>query len=565
MTTRSTSSIKRIKEPHSKSAYKYAVDVVAGKIPACLYVRQACQRAIDDFNKKDWQYKFDEEKAGRICRFISLLPHVKGTLSGRRIELQPFQQFILTQVWGWVDQDGNRRFRRALVIIPRGNGKSTLSSGIALYMLSADSKQSDCYCAATTRDQARIVFNDAHRMAQLSPELCAKLGIEVRAHQLVIPSKNSRFQALSSESHGLDGLNISLAILDELAQHADARVFNAIITGAGKRLSSLIFSITTAGSNQLGPGFEQSEYLRTILNGTVQDDQMFGVIWTIDADDDWTEPTVWKKANPGWGVSVEPSYVSGIAHKAIQVGTERVAFLQKHLDVWTAADTAFLDMMVWSGRCCDPSLKIEDFYGETAWVALDLASKVDLSARVLLFRRFIDGEKHYYLFARAYVPEAAVNGNGVYAGWQMQDRLTVTPGEVTDFGYILNDLKNDCMNFDVKGIAVDPWQASWIMQQLLMEGAPVKEYRNNVATMSNPMKELQASIAAGRLHHDGDPVTGWCMGNLVAHYDQKSNVFPRKNLETQKIDVAVATIMAIGLELEEPEPLDVGIIFIPFT
>lgn len=502
---------------------------------------------------------------GRICRFIELLPHVKGVLSGQRIKLEPFQVWVLTQLFGWVDPDGNRRFRRALVIVPRGNGKSTLASGVALYMLAADGGQADVYTAATSRDQAGIVFRDAQHMAKTSPELCHKLGIKVLAHQLTVPTKNSRFLALSSESHGLDGLNISLAVLDELAQHPDSRVYDAIVTGAGKRPNSLIFAITTAGSNQLGPGYQQQEYLRTVLDGSVEDDQFFGCIWTIDNTDDWTDPECWRKANPGWGVSVEPTFVSGLAKKARQVGHDQVAFLQKHLDCWTNADSQFLDMTAWS-RNADPTLNIEDFRGEACWIGLDLATKVDLTARVLLFRRIIDGEKHYYLFGRAYLPEAAINGNATYAGWRMQNRLAITPGEVTDFTYILDDLKNDCRNYDVQGIAVDAWQASWVMQQLLIEGAPAVEYRNNVASMSNPMKELAAAVAGGKLHHNGDPVLAWCMSNLVAHYDQKDNVFPRKNLVTQKIDLAVATIMAIGLELEAPihSPLD-EILFIPFV
>jgi phage terminase large subunit-like protein len=231
----------------------------------------------------------------------------------------------------------------------------------------------------------------------------------------------------------------------------------------------------------------------------------------------------------------------------MQMPAAQANFQTKHLDVWVAADQAWMDMRAWD-RCADTSLEIEDFEGEDCIAALDLASKVDLAAKMRMFRRIIDEREHFYLFGQYYLPEAAVleARNSQYQGWQIDGRLITTPGDVLDFERVKQDVLDDADRFQLLEIAYDPWQALNLAQQLQAEGATVIEYRNTVANFSAPMKELQALALQGRLHHDGDPVLTWAVSNVVCHTDAKENIYPRKERPENKIDPVVAAIMALG-------------------
>lgn len=559
---------KTAQDPHVAAALGYALDVVEGRTAACHWVRRACQRQIDDLAR--WggpkaTYRFDEARAGRICRFVERLRHVKGPKSGETIELEPWQAFVLSTVFGWIDAaTGMRRFRRAYVEVPRGNAKSTLSSGVGLYMLAADGEGgAEVYSAATTRDQARIVFRDAQHMARRAPDLMKALGVEVLAHNINVVGSASKFEALSAEGSTLDGLNIHCAIVDELHAHKTRSVYDVIETGTGKRPQSLLWVITTAGTDRSGICYEVRTYCTKILDGIADDPSQFAVIYGLDEADDWQDPSSWEKANPNWGVSVMQDVVGQLATKAMQMPSAQPNFLTKHLNRWVNSDSAWLPVDAWT-RCADPSLSIEDFAGEDCWIALDLATKTDIASKAYLFRRVLDGQVHYYLFGRHYLPEAALHDgrNASYAGWEIEGRLNATSGDVTDFGQIEAEVLEDASRFRVVDIAYDPWQSADLAQRLQANGASVVEFRALVANFSAPMKELAALVLQGRLHHDGCPVLTWMVSNVVCHLDAKDNVYPRKERPENKIDGVVAAIMALGRAMvAEPEGAP-GILFI---
>lgn len=525
--------------------------VRAGEIPACKYVKQAVERQRR--NLRTWAtsgpYVFDEEEAGEWCEFIEELPHIKGPLAGQNIRLEGWQCFILTTVFGWRKRaTGTRRFRRAYTEVPRGNAKSTLSSGVGIKSAFADGEGgAEVYSAATTRDQARIVFKDAQAMARRRPELCRELGVEVLAHDIVQSSTASKFTALASDSNSLDGLNIHFAAVDELHAHKTREVYDVLETGTGKRPQSMLWSITTAGSDRAGICYEIRTYTTKVLSGVIEDESHFGIIYTIDDGDDWTDETSWRKANPNWGVSVQPDVVAQLAAKAMQMPAAQANFKTKHLDVWVNADQAWMDMRAWD-RCADPDLSIEQFAGETCYVGLDLASKTDIAARIAIFTRQIDGVTHYYLFGRYFLPEQAVEDgrNSQYRGWQLQDLLTVTSGDVLDFQAVEDDVIALSSAHQVVEVAYDPWQAQQLAQRLQANGATTVEYRNTVGNFSAPMKELDALTRAGRLHHNGDPILTWMVSNVVCHTDAKENIYPRKERPENKIDGVVAAITALG-------------------
>lgn len=526
--------------------------MVAGTIAACTYVKQACERQLTDLTRKDWLYRFDTERAERVCKFVTFFPHIKGPLAGHRIELEPWQSFILTTVFGWVRVDNSkRRFRRVYIEVPRGNGKTTISAGPALYMLAADKEGgAEVYSAARTRDQAKIAFGLAQHMARKCPEFCRAQDIEVVAHRIIQSRSASFFEAVSADADSLDGKNVHFGLIDELHAHRTRDVYDAIETGVGKRDQSLLWAITTAGSDKTGIAYEQRAYVLNILKGTVVDDNYFGVVYTVDDGDDWADEATWRKANPNYGISVEAEHIASMCRKAMQSPASQAAFLTKHLNVWIQTDQALYDMRAWD-TCKDIKLDIEDFVGKRCRIACDLASKIDIAAVSLLFE---DPDKPGGLvtFSRFYVPEAAIDEarNSSYSGWQIEGHLIATPGDVIDFAQIESDIRADMARFDVVEIGFDPWQSTQMSVSLGQARANVVEFRQVVSNFSEPTKELDALMRKQTIRHDGNPVLAWMLGNVVGHYDAKDNVYPRKERPENKIDGAVALIMALGLRMK---------------
>ena len=544
----------------AERAERYAQDVVSGKIPACKFVRQACQRQLDDLASPPSGYFFDAEKAARVCQFIELTPHIKGPLAsrGENIKLEPWQIFALTTVFGWVDKEGHRRFRRVYIEVPRGNGKSALSSPVGLYMLALDGEAgAEVYSAATTRDQARIVFRDAQAMARKMPQFRKRFGVDVTAQAVTQLKTSSSFKALSADGHTLDGLNIHLAIVDELHAHKSRDVYDVLETGIGKRPQSLLWMITTAGANKHGVCYEVRDYVLKVLAGSAVDaaaEATFGIVYTVDeGDDPFSEDTL-RKANPNWGVSVDPKVVLQTASKAQQVATARANYLTKHLNIWVDANSALFDTEHWR-KCEDKALDEADFAEDESVLALDLASKIDMAAKINCYRRVIDGKDHFYVFPRFYLPRAAIeeDRHPMYRGWEMQGDIEATAGETIDFAVIEDEIRLECPGRNIAAVVADPWQANYLVTNLQRDGFPAEEFRQTVANMSEATKTLDALMREGRIHHPGNAVMNWMIGNVVGHFDAKDNVYPRKELPANKIDGAVALIMALGWFVKNKE------------
>ncbi|MEO5331327.1 MAG: terminase large subunit [Magnetococcus sp. YQC-5] len=493
-----------------------------------------------------------------VCQFIELLPHTKGPKAGQLIKLDPWQVFIVMSIFGWVRRsDNTRRFRRVYIEVPRGNAKSTLAAAIALYMLAADGEAgAEVYSLATTSEQAKIVFGVAQQMVRKSAGLRQKFGIELAAHSIYQMSTGSVFKALSSRDDSLDGKNTHLGCIDELHAHRTRAIYDVIETSTGKRNNSLLLTITTAGFDRSGICYEVRSYVRSVLDGKVNDDSQFGIIYGIDQGDDWTSLEALKKANPSWGCAVRPEVVVALQKKAMQVPSAVNNFLTKHLDEWVSSHVSWMDMRAWDG-CANPDLRIEDFARQPCWIGLDLASKIDVAAMVMIFK--LDGGK-VAIFGRFYLPETAIDlsGNAQYEGWRREGRLTVTTGNVLDFEWIKADLIDARGKFDVRAVAYDPFQAMQLATEMLADGLPMVEVGATVRNFSEPMKQLDALVRQGLLVHDGDPILGWMASNVVAHTDAKDNIYPRKERPENKIDGIVAAIMALSRALTEEEPNVIG-------
>jgi len=534
-------------------ARAYAGAVAAGEIPACKWTIKACERQLEDLKKqksKEWPYKFDHERASRICRFIEKLPHIKGDWAkdGGRIRLEPWQVFILTAVFGWVHKKTLlRRFRIVYIEVPRKNGKSTFSAGVGIYCACADGEQgAEVYSAATTRDQAKIVWNDAHRMVERSPGLKRHFGVDTAANSISQIGTSSYFKALSAEGNSLDGLNIHCAIVDELHAHRTRKVYDVLETATGARSQPLLWNITTAGSDRSGICYEQRTYLTKILERVTEDETYFGIIYSLDEDDDWTDPAVWAKANPNYGVSVFPDDMERLCAKARQMTSAQANFQTKRLSVWINADQALFNMDAWA-KCADPSLRREAFLGENCWIGIDLAPQHDFCSKVSLFKRDDD----YYCFARHYLSEGEIeeSSNAQFKGWAEEGWITATPGNVNDFDAIEEDLREDSRLFAVCEVPYDHYNGHQFASHMLEEGLPMVDYGATVKNFSEPTKLLEALIKSGKIHHNGDPLLAWMMSNVIGHRDRKDNVFPVKD-EHQRgnnmTDGAIALIMALG-------------------
>ncbi|WP_417251065.1 terminase large subunit [Castellaniella sp.] len=542
---------------YTEIARRYAQSVVAGEIVACGWIKKACARQLADlehFKGKAAAYRFNPlltDAAGRkyrpadnLCAFVELLPHIKGPLAGTPIRLEPWQIFVLTTIFGWVDKAGHRRFRRAYIEVPRGNAKSTLSSAVGLYMLTADGEGgAECYSLATTRDQARIVFGDAQAMARKSAGFRARYGVTVGAHNIHVISSASKFEALSAEGSTLDGLNIHFGCIDELHAHKTRTVYDVVETGTGKRDNSLLWVITTAGSDRAGICFEVRTFVTKMLDGVIEDDSQFGIIYGLDDGDDWGLEDSLVKANPNWGISVRPEVILPLQAKALQLPSATNNFRTKHCNDWVSVDTAWMDIRAWE-RCAEPTLTLDAFAGKPCWIGIDLASKVDIASMAVLFEH---GEK-VAIFVRHFLPEETVYSaaNSQYRGWMNSGRLLATPGNVTDFGFIEAELLDWTSRFEVKSVAFDPFQATQFSTRMMAEGLPMIEVRPTVLNFSEPMKLLEAQVLQGKFAFDGDPVLTWMVSNVVCHRDAKDNIYPRKERPENKIDGVVAALMALN-------------------
>ncbi len=546
-----------------EAALGYARAVVAGEILACKWTRLACQRQLDDLEREpgdDWPWVFDPDRAARPCEFIELLPHIKGKWAreGRRLRLEPWQFFFLTTVFGWVHRETRlRRFLEFYEEVPRKNGKSAIGSGLLLYMLSADGEHgAECYTAATTRDQARIVFDDARAMAERTPDLRTYLGVAIMQHSLTVAHMASKAAPLAAEGSTLDGLNVHFALLDELHAHKTRAVYDVIDTARDAREQSLLGTITTAGTDRSGICYERRTHLTKILEGVIRDDRVFGVIYTIDENDDPFDPAVWAKANPNFGVSVLADNMAAAARKAEAMPSALNNFLTKRLNVWVSGEAPWMDMRAWD-RCAEPALRDLSAYagqGIKVWAGLDLAQKKDFAALVAVF----ESEGHWMVCTRLYLNEIAIqeSGNAHLSGWARQGYVTVTDGDITDFDVVADDMRKLCRDFDVQEIAFDPALSMYFAGKLIEEGLPLVEITQRALFFTPPLIQVENLVLERKLMHDGNPVMTWMVSNLVVK-ESKFNELksPTKERPENKIDGPIAMLMALGRALAN-EPTD---------
>jgi len=558
-------------------AIGYAERVMSGAEVAGRLEKLACKRFLDDLDRQardDFPYRLEEAAGARACRFCDLMPHIKGewakpvysdgALSYAKLDMEDWQVFKTMNLFGWKHVvTGLRRFRRCYEEVARKNAKSTWAAAVLLLLLVADGEPgAQVYSAATTGEQAREVFDTARHMALRDPVFLARFGVDVGKHDITIASSASGAKPLNAEGSTLDGLNIHGAVVDELHAHKTRALFDVLDSATGARSQPMIIMITTAGTNRSGICYEQRDYTIKVLERTIVDETWFGMIFTLDEGDLWHDPAVWRKSNPNLGVSVKLDDMEAACRKALATPSAQANFLTKRLNLWVNSDSAWMDMMAWD-RCADRTLTVEKVKHLPCIGGLDLASKVDVAAKVKVFSD--EAADKYYLIPTFWLPERAVEQgrNSQYDGWRRAGHLQVTDGEVTDFDVIEDSIRADVSTLDVTEMGCDPWQATQLIGHMLDEGVPMVEVRQTVQTMSEPMKTFEAYVLQGKIVHDGNPMMTWMVSNVVCHRDVKDNIYPRKEREENKIDGPVAAIIALGRVLaNKPKPKKYQMLFI---
>jgi phage terminase large subunit-like protein len=535
-------------------ARAYARRVIEGEEVAGMYERLACERFEADLKREKedptWPFRFSEDAASRVCFFIECLPHIKGKWAVRRelIRLEDWQVFFLVNLFGWVwRKTGLRRFITGYLEVARKNTKSTLGAAIGLYMLAGDGEPgAEVFSAATTGDQARIVFDIAAAMTRRQIAF-RRSGVVTHQRGIYIPQDERKFEPLNAEGSTLDGLNIHCVIVDELHAHKRRTVYEVLETARGSREQPLLLAITTAGVDMSGICYEKRDYLTKVLKGIYQDDSLFGIIFALDETDDWQDPRTWRKANPNYGVSVKETDMLSAANAARGQGDARNNFKTKRLNMWVAGgEFAWLEMPRWH-MCATKGLKRERFKHLPCYVGLDLASRRDMTAKAMLF---VDHKaKLFYLFVDYWLPEEAVDEayNARYREWVDGGFIRMTEGNETNLDEVEESLRQDKRRgFQIKEVAYDSHNATQLASHLRNDGFLMVDTPQRWTHLSEPMKEIEAAIYSRRLAHDDNPVTNWMASNVIVKPDQNRNLFPRRDRPQNKIDGMLATIMAMG-------------------
>jgi phage terminase large subunit-like protein len=557
--------MKKPEFPHVEAAEQYARDVVKGKIVACKWVKLACKRHLDDLKKqrrRDFPYRFEPAKAERIIKYLQLLPHTKGKWAAKRstVQLEPWQKFGIGIPFGWVrKKDGRRRYRTIYFRVPRKNGKSIIAGGIGLYMFTADGEfGAEVYSGATTEKQAWEVFRPAKLMVDRTPELKEAFAVEVNASNMVRLADGSRFEPVIGKPG--DGSSPSCAIVDEYHEHPDSSLFDTMETGMGARDQPIMLVITTAGSNIGGPCYQLDRDCQKVLEGTIDNPELWAVIYTIDEGDDWSSEAALIKANPNFDISIDGDFLRARQRDAMQSASKQATFRTKHLNEWVGAKNGWMNMLKWAA--CPQRKPLSELEGRKCYIALDLASKVDIAALVAVFPPTSD-DPLWHVHGRYYAPEQRVleqadNNAQLYQSWHLDGVMTLTDGEVIDFEAIKEDLRTFATRFDAVQVPYDPFQAAQFAQEMLAEGITMVEVGQTVRNMSEPMKEVEKLVLERKLAHGNCPAMTWMISNVVAKIDVKDNIYPNKERAEQKIDGPVALIMAVGRAMLNEEGPDLS-------
>lgn len=557
-------------------ATAYARAVATGKVIAGRPVRLACERHLRDMRQQkarglDWRRELSEQA-------VDFFSDVLVLETGAPFHLQPFQAFIVGSLFGWYRADGYRRFRSGYVETGKGSGKTPLAGGIGLYGLVADSEAAaEVYSAATTQDQARIVWNDADRMVSQNPELAEVVKREAAC--LSYGSPERVFRPVSSEHKGLDGKRVHVGLIDELHEHPTAMVVDKIRAGTKNRRNALIFEITNSGYDRRSVCWAHHEYSLKVLEGVADNDAWFAYVCALDLCDkcrsagtrandcrkcdDWRDERVWMKANPGLDTILQRTYLREQVEEAKGMPSKENIVRRLNFCEWTEQFERWLSMEDWDA--CSEAPDLESLKGAECVAGLDMASRDDFAAQIKLWgpdeEGFLDVTARFWLPAESLSPgksKRAERDRLMLLQWAREGWITLTEGETTDYDLVEEALLQDFTDYRIKEIAVDQHDITQLIQHLqdAVGLDRVLGISQSMASMSAPSKELEKVVRDRKLRHGGNPVLRWMASNVTIKHGPNQQVKPDKDRSAEKIDGITALVMAFGRAMVRPQPVE---------
>lgn len=525
----------------------YAKQVLNGEIIASVYVKLACERFMSWFDNPEFEFK--TKKVDKVVSFISKLKHYTGKSNGKPFILTDWQYFIVENIYGWYYKGTNKRvIKNVYIEVGRKSGKTTLLSAIALYAMIADGENgSEVDCIANTKQQAKILFNTA---SNLTDSLDKKHKyIKPYRDKIKFDATKSHIQVLSSDASTLDGFNAYLFVEDELHAAKDSKLYDVLKSSQGMRNNPLAICITSAGFDKFGFCYQMRKTCIEVLFGKKQDNSQFSAIYSIDEDDDWQDPKVWKKSNPNLGITVTEEYLQDQVIQAKNNPSLEIGVRTKNFGEWVSTKDIWIndDLLLKNSQPVD----LDNFSNETAYVGVDLAAVSDLTAVSIMIPK--DGKvyfkNHYYL------PFSALSNNSnseLYKEWKIKGLLTITEGNVTDYDYILRDLLKANQKVFIGKVAYDSYNATQWAIDATSEGLPLEPFSQSLGNFNRPTKELERLLRSDKVVIDDNEITRYCFSNVVLKQDYCENVKPTKATNQNKIDGVIAMIQALGIYLYDP-------------
>jgi phage terminase large subunit-like protein len=539
-----------------QDGFAYAHQVCKGEINVCRNVQLACQRFINQAENKEWEWIFDPDYAQHVLDFAASLKHTKGPDAGKPIILEPFQIMFICAIYGFRSKkDTSRRMVTDVILfIPRKAGKSTLTAIIALYELLCGEVGAEVFTLATNREQATIVFDASKGFIEAMPPELSSMFYVSKYEVKKVGDSQSIFKALSRDTKKTgDGKNPSCVIIDEAAQITDRNSIEVLHSGMVARANPLRIYITTASFTKETKFYEDMNLLRAMLSGEAKDNpRWFGLLYSLEAQDDWRDPQVWKKANPMHGISVFDDAIAQRSEEAANKPAALNEFLCKTLNVYVSANSAWIDRKYWDESPSKPPEKEI----EASFIAFDLAHSRDLNAVCTLHRY---GEEEFQAEFQFFLPEDSIefvpnHYRSIFSEAVKSGILKLTQGNVTDLNEVEAYICQQADKYEIKEIGYDAYNAATLVANLYNKGLPVKKVGQGMAALSNPSKTTEQLIMKNCIAHNGNPFVGWQLGNCEVYTDVNGNVKVRKNEAdpSAKVDGVIAMIMAIHCHLDNP-------------
>lgn len=531
----------------TKAYYEYAQGVTEGTVVCGEFIKLAAERFFNFM--EDDRYEFREDKANEVIEFFSILQHFTGRHAGKPFILQPWQQFVIAAIYGfYVKETGERLTKYVYIEISRKNGKTAFAAGLCLFHLIADGEMdAEVDLAANSKDQAKIAFKFCSQFAK---------GIDPKGKDLVSFRDKVKFekmlsllQVFAADDSKLDGFNASMYLIDEYHAAKNTGLKDVLQSSQGMRDNPMAIIITTAGFDKLGPCYQYREMCTEVLSGLKENDSLFAAIYSLDEGDDWRDPNNWAKSNPNLGITVKPQYLQTQVQSAKNTKSEEVGIKTKNFNIWCDSETVWIpEHYILQASA---NLDFEQFRNMDCYAGIDLSSTSDLTCASFM----IPTENKYYFKTLYYLPEAALQEKrfkDLYGEWRRQGLITITPGNVTDYDYILNDLMKIRDIVYIQKIAYDAWNATQFVINAEERGLPMEPFSQTLGNFNRPTKELERLLLSGKAVIDNNLINRHCFRNAIMARDKSGNTKPSKQYEEKKIDGVIAKLEALGIYLVSP-------------